>query len=139
MHVPPSGAPTAYPTIITAPALPMASVRWEGLVTSAMYARPTLATPDQKPSHARATNSHGTLCAVPVSRKPTETPNEDTMRTGRRPSLSEAYPDHVLAATLKSSRLPATDFAHLFGGQRGVINKGTGLYVAERLQQRINQ
>ena len=109
MHVPPSGAPTAYPTIITAPALPMASVRWEGLVTSAMYARPTLATPDQKPSHARATNSHGTLCAVPVSRKPTATPNEDTMRTGRRPSLSEAYPDHVLAAILNMANVAKSE------------------------------
>ena len=90
-------------------ALPIASVRLAGLVTSAMYARDVLPTPLQKPSHARAMKSHATLPAQPVPRKPRATPTVEAMSTGRRPSLSEAYPVHALDAMLKTANVAKSD------------------------------
>ena len=55
-----------------------------------MYARDVLPTPDQKPSHARAANIHGTLWARAVARKPEATPAVAMVKMRRRPILSEA-------------------------------------------------
>jgi hypothetical protein len=88
-----------------APALPITSVRWMESVTSAMYALEVLPTPDQKPSHARAAKRDGTLLATPVARKPRATPSVETISTGRRPSLSEAYPVQALDAMLNTANV----------------------------------